>query len=90
MSKNQRSFFDERSRQDLLVELGDPLFKLNSVIDWEMFRPILESAISRSSRKKGGRPPFDVVLMLKILILQRLYNLPDDRLEYQGTSNNCG
>ena len=85
MSKNQRSFFDERARQDRLVELGDPLFTLNSVIDWEMFRPILETAISRSSRKKGGRPPFDVVLMFKILILQRLYNLSDDRLEYQIT-----
>ena len=31
----------------------------------------------------GGRPPYDYVLMFKILILQRYYNLGDDQTEYQ-------
>jgi IS5 family transposase len=31
----------------------------------------------------GGRPPYDYVLMFKILILQRFYNLSDDQVEYQ-------
>ena len=30
----------------------------------------------------GGRPPFDVVLMMKILVLQSLYNLADDATEH--------
>ena len=30
----------------------------------------------------GGRPPYDVVMMFKILVLQRLYNLSDDQTEY--------
>lgn len=30
-----------------------------------------------------GSPPFDAVLMLKILVLQALYNLSDEQMEYQ-------
>ena len=37
----------------------------------------------RSTRSKGGRPPFDAVLMFKVLVLQTLYNLSDDQTEYQ-------
>ena len=29
------------------------------------------------------RPPYDYVLMFKILILQRYYNLSDDQIEFQ-------
>jgi IS5 family transposase len=32
---------------------------------------------------QGGRPPYDAVLMFKILILQSLYTLSDDQTEYQ-------
>jgi IS5 family transposase len=52
-------------------------------VPWEEFRPALEAVLRRSKRKKGGRPPFDVVLMLKVLVLQALYNLSDDQTEYQ-------
>ena len=31
----------------------------------------------------GGRPKYDEVMMFKILILQRMYNLSDDEMEYQ-------
>ena len=50
---------------------------------WEDFRLALEAVLCRSKRKKGGRPPFDAVLMFKILVLQSLYNLSDDQTEYQ-------
>jgi len=33
-------------------------------------------------KSKGGRPAYDVVLMFKILILQRYYNVSDDAMEY--------
>ncbi|MBR5759670.1 MAG: IS5 family transposase [Thermoguttaceae bacterium] len=82
MSHGQRGFFDDTECLARLTELGDPLIKLNQVVDWEMFRPTLESAVRRSKSSKGGRPPFDVVLMFKILVLQRLNNLSDDRMEY--------
>ena len=69
---------------DKISKIGDPLERLNSAIDWEMFRPILEKYVVRKEpTQKGGRPPYDSVLMSKILILQRLYNISDDQTEYQ-------
>ena len=53
------------------------------MIPWGGFRPALAKVLRRSKRKQGGRPPFDAVLMLKILVLQALYNLSDDQTEYQ-------
>ena len=38
---------------------------------------------SRSDRARGGRPPYDAVLMFKVLVLQTLYTLSDDQTEYQ-------
>ncbi len=50
---------------------------------WEAFRPVLDAALKRSLREKGGRPPHDAVLMFRILVLQALYNLSDEQTEYQ-------
>ena len=58
---------------------GDPLEKLNAVVPWEIFRKPLAKALKRSDRAKGGKPPFDVMMMFKILVLQALYNLSDNR-----------
>jgi IS5 family transposase len=52
-------------------------------VPWEEFRSALKTVLRRSKRKQGGRPPFDAVLMFKILVLQALYNLSDDQTEYQ-------
>ncbi|EMS89335.1 transposase PF05598 domain protein, partial [Leptospira noguchii str. Cascata] len=51
-------------------------------MDFEIYREELES-MSRSRTEKGGRPPYDAVLMFKIVILQKLYNLSDHQTEYQ-------
>lgn len=83
MSNSQRGFFDERNRLSLLSKMGDPLAILNRVINWEEFRGVLSEKILRKHRSKGGRPPFDLVMMFKILVLQRLYNLSDDQTEFQ-------
>ena len=48
-----------------------------------MFRDELGRALSRSDRARGGRPPYDPVLMFKVLVLQSLYTLSDDQTEYQ-------
>jgi transposase, IS5 family len=79
----QLSFCDLATRYDALSQNGDPLVLLASHIPWEDFRPALQAVLGRSKRKKGGRPPFDAVLMFKILVLQALYNLSDDQTEYQ-------
>ena len=62
---------------------ADPLQRLAAVVDFELFRPELDAALGRSDRLKGGRPPYDPVLMFRILVLQTLYTLSDDATEYQ-------
>jgi transposase, IS5 family len=80
-----KSLFSEEFRFDKLSKQGDPLEKLAQSINFEHFRLTLLHALEQSSTtptNKGGRPSFDVVLMFKILIVQRLYNLSDDQTEY--------
>src|SRR5690606_25223067 len=76
-------FFDQDIRLSKLSQLGDPLVKLNKHVDFEVFRSLLEEKLTRVPKGKGGRPPYDYVLLFKILILQRYYNLSDDQIEYQ-------
>jgi len=79
----QPSFFDLDNRHEQLEALGDPLPKLNQIVDWEAFRPILQKIRHKEAKGPGGRPAYDVVLMFKILVLQHLYNLADEQTEYQ-------
>jgi len=79
----QRGFFDENDRLKELSQLGDPLEKLNKVIDWESFRYSLSTIFKKEAKGPGGRPPYDYVLMFKVLILQRLYGISDAQAEYQ-------
>lgn len=84
MKARQISIFDEEDRMKKISKIGDPLELLNKVIDWEMFRSTLNKAVERKDNtRKGGRPSYDVVMMFKILVLIRLYNLSDDQAEYQ-------
>ncbi len=55
--------------------LGDPLEKLNSGIDFDIFRGLLEEKISIPLKGKEGRLAYDCVLMFKICILQQYYGL---------------
>lgn len=79
----QMGLFDEENRLEKLSQLGDSLVSLNSVIQWEIFRPVLEEALWKEPKGAGGRPPYDSLLMFKVLILQRIYNLSDDQAEFQ-------
>jgi IS5 family transposase len=63
-----------------LSEVGDPLFQVKSLIDWERFRLITEDLYDNKT-EKGGRPNIDSVLMIKILILQQWYGLSDQAME---------
>lgn len=56
---------------------------MNKIIKWEIFKPILTKIFKKEAKGPGGRPPYDYVMMFKILILQRLYNLSDEQMEYQ-------
>lgn len=61
------------------------ILKLREVIPWESFRPLLEDLTGYATRDwtKGGKPPFDPVLMCKVLVLQKFHGLSDDATEEQ-------
>ena len=80
---NQRGFFEVEDRLQLLSDFGDPLEKLSSVIDFEVFRPTIERSIRFKKKATGGRPAWDGVLMFKVLVLQSLYTLSDEQIEFQ-------
>jgi len=79
----QLGFFDESKRMEKLSRLGDSLERLNQIVDWNMFSTILNRALAREHKCPGGRPPYNSVMLFKVLILQRIYNLSDDQTEYQ-------
>jgi IS5 family transposase len=76
-------FWDQDIRLSKLSHLSDPLEKLNKGVDFEIFRSILEEGLSKEPKGPGGRPPYDYVMMFKIMILQRYFNLSDEQAEYQ-------
>jgi IS5 family transposase len=63
-----------------LSKVGDPLSHVNSLLDWERFRPITEDLYDNKT-DKGGHPNIDSVLMIKILVLQQWYGLSDQAME---------
>ena len=79
----QTGLFDWQTRFEQLNSGGDPLVKLNEVVNWELFRKDLQQVRDKDRKSNAGRRPFDIVLMFKILILQSLYNLSDDQMEFQ-------
>ena len=79
----QTGLLDWQIRFRQLDEGGDPLPQLQKMVNWERFRPQLERIREQERRSNAGRKPFDVVLMFKVLVLQSLYNLSDDKTEFQ-------
>jgi len=79
----QFGIFDMDERYAKLVASGDPLNRLNKLIDWESFRTPLQEFFAKETKSKAGRKAYDHVLMLKMLVLQTLYNLSDHQIEYQ-------
>jgi IS5 family transposase len=82
MAERTRGFFDVDERLAELSAEGDDLERVKSLVDFEIFREALEAAAPRADHSKGGRPPFDHVLMFKVMILQAMHCLSDEHCEY--------
>ncbi|WP_375455608.1 IS5 family transposase [uncultured Methylobacterium sp.] len=80
--RGQPGFFDVDERLRDLSAKGDALERLSAIVDFELFRPDLTRAVPRSDGSRGGRPPFDLVFMFKVLILQASHSLSDERTEF--------
>jgi transposase, IS5 family len=78
----QPGFFDIDERLTRLSDLGDQLLAFAGAVDFEIFRPELNRALAYSDGSQGGRPPFDPVMMFKVLVMQTANNLSDERAEF--------
>lgn len=79
----QRGFFDEEFRYEKIDKNGDPLVKLNLVIDWKIFKPLVEKIREKERKSNAGAKGFEPLMMFKVLVLQSLYGLSDDAMEAQ-------
>lgn len=82
---NPLGLFDDHFLIEKLNKLGNPLEKLDRYIDWKIFQDSLNQSFNKQGEKenKGGRPAYDRLMLFKALIIQSLYNLSDEQLEYQ-------
>jgi len=82
----QFGFFDADRRLAAITAKGDPLEMIASVVPFESFRAEIEAAVLTpviDKKSSAGRKPIDVVVMFRMLVLQSLYNLSDEQVEYQ-------
>jgi len=82
----QLGFFDAEKRLAAISAKGDPLEMIDRVVPFESYRAEIEAAVLTPVTEKksnAGRKPIDVIVMFRMLVLQSLYNLSDEQVEYQ-------
>ena len=79
----QQGFWDFETRHQKLESKRDLLTCLYEMIPWDEFRAMVEREFVKCRKRRAGRTPIDVIIMFKLLLLQQLYNISDDELEYQ-------
>ena len=84
IKRKDRNLFEYQDRMERLKQKRTPLDKLNSIINFEIFRSILTEVLAPKEQKApGGAPHYDYVFMFKILVFQKYYNLSDEMTEFQ-------
>ena len=79
----QQGFWDFSERHQKLATQKGFLIALDDLVPWEVFQPTLEQVHDKPRKSNAGRKPIDVIVMFKLLVLQQMYNISDDELEYQ-------
>ena len=83
-SQGNTGLFDKEFNTERLSEIGNPLEAISKVVDFEVFRLTLEEKLLNTNKKSNaGAKPYDIVMMFKIIILQRYNGLGDKQVEYQ-------
>ena len=75
-------FFGIKDHFERLSLCGDPLEALSRLIEFDIFRPLLEEALTYGDGRMGGGPAYDPVMMFKVLILASLNNVSDEKMEF--------
>lgn len=63
--------------------MGDPLQVIVRHIDFAELAWLVDALIERGDGRRGGRPAYPTEVMVRILVLKRLYNLSHEQMEYQ-------
>ena len=79
----QRGFWDEQQRVSKLQEKKPVLKRLSESIPWESFRPLLDQGYALERKSSAGRKRIDPLILFKMLVLQQLFNISDEELEFQ-------
>ena len=82
----QLGFFDADKRLGILSAKGDPLETIFTAVPWEEFRSDIAAVVltpDDAKKSTAGRKPIDAIVMFRMLVLQSLYNLSDEQVEYQ-------
>jgi transposase, IS5 family len=79
----QRGFWDEQQRVTKLQEKKPVLTRLAESIPWESFRPLLDKGYSQDRKSNAGRKRINPLILFKMLVLQHLFNLRDEEIEFQ-------
>ena len=79
----QRGFWDEQQRVTKLQDKKPVLKSLANSIPWESFRPLLDEGYVHERKSNAGRKRIDPLILFKMLVLQQLFNLSDEELEFQ-------
>jgi IS5 family transposase len=63
--------------------IGDPLQKIEAVVDFSALAQAVERIAPRPEQPKGGRPPYPTDVMVRVLVVKRLHGLSDEQTEFQ-------
>ena len=77
------SLYAEQERETKMDKIGDALGKLAEHVDFAALASAIGEAAPRPGRERGGRPPLPTELMVRVLVVQHLYNLSDEQREFQ-------
>lgn len=83
--RKESGLFDWLDLEKAVAERKTPLTRLLEAIDWKELAAVTEKHLNFKAQSKGGRPPKDPELMLRMCVLQSLYNLSDEETEWQAT-----
>jgi IS5 family transposase len=85
MSLNQYTFFGDHAALESLTQHGDRLVELSRHIRWDPLVAAAENIWRAGADKKApcGPKPWSAEVMVRVMVLKRLYNLSDEQMEYQ-------
>ena len=81
--------FADQEREAKLNKLGGALQVREQHVDFAALAAEVDPAVPRPSRERGGRPPFPTELMVRVLLIQQLFNVSDEQMKFQLLDRLC-